>query len=52
MTHCTARWFSRRYGSGAVVERVARLLRRLHVATRVEAAALAGRVGLEQLPEG
>jgi two-component system nitrate/nitrite response regulator NarL len=31
---------------------VAQLLRRLHVATRVEAAALAGRVGLEQLPEG
>jgi DNA-binding NarL/FixJ family response regulator len=31
---------------------VAQLLRRLHVGTRVEAAALAGRVGLEQLPEG
>jgi two-component system nitrate/nitrite response regulator NarL len=31
---------------------VAQLLRRLHVATRVEAAALAGRAGLEQLAEG
>ncbi len=31
---------------------VAQLLRRLGVATRVEAAALAGRVGLEQLAEG
>jgi DNA-binding NarL/FixJ family response regulator len=31
---------------------VAQLLRRLHVATRVEAAALAGRVGLQQHAEG
>src|SRR3954451_11614614 len=31
---------------------VPQLLRRLHVGTRVEAAALAGRVGLEPLPEG
>jgi two-component system nitrate/nitrite response regulator NarL len=31
---------------------VAQLLRRLHVATRVEAAALAGRVGLRQQAEG
>jgi DNA-binding NarL/FixJ family response regulator len=31
---------------------VAQLLRRLHVATRVEAAALAGRVGLQQRAEG
>ena len=31
---------------------VAQLLRRLHVATRVEAAALAGRVGLRQHAEG
>jgi DNA-binding NarL/FixJ family response regulator len=31
---------------------VAQLLRRLHVSTRVEAAALAGRVGLDLRPEG
>jgi DNA-binding NarL/FixJ family response regulator len=31
---------------------VAQLLRRLHVSSRVEAAALAGRVGLDQKAEG